>query len=110
MLFDISLFVPNFDFLNVPVLTALKQFLRISFVNTHSARQLILHLVSFLGIPGSDYINANYIDGYRKQNAYIATQGSLPETFGEFWRMIWEQRSAIIVMMTKLEERSRVKN
>uniref|UniRef100_A0A3Q3WEV1 Receptor-type tyrosine-protein phosphatase S n=1 Tax=Mola mola TaxID=94237 RepID=A0A3Q3WEV1_MOLML len=61
------------------------------------------------GIPGSDYINSNYIDGYRKQNAYIATQGSLPETFGEFWRMIWEQRSAIIVMMTKLEERSRVK-
>ncbi|XP_067379125.1 receptor-type tyrosine-protein phosphatase delta-like isoform X25 [Channa argus] len=61
------------------------------------------------GIPGSDYINANYIDGYRKQNAYIATQGALPETFGEFWRMIWEQRSAIIVMMTKLEERSRVK-
>uniref|UniRef100_A0AAV2KV42 Receptor-type tyrosine-protein phosphatase S n=1 Tax=Knipowitschia caucasica TaxID=637954 RepID=A0AAV2KV42_KNICA len=61
------------------------------------------------GIPGSDYINANYIDGYRKQNAYIATQGALPETFGEFWRMIWEQRSAIVVMMTKLEERSRVK-
>ncbi|XP_022614503.1 receptor-type tyrosine-protein phosphatase delta isoform X14 [Seriola dumerili] len=61
------------------------------------------------GIPGSDYINSNYIDGYRKQNAYIATQGSLPETFGDFWRMIWEQRSAIIVMMTKLEERSRVK-
>uniref|UniRef100_A0A3B1ICT4 Receptor-type tyrosine-protein phosphatase S n=1 Tax=Astyanax mexicanus TaxID=7994 RepID=A0A3B1ICT4_ASTMX len=61
------------------------------------------------GIPGSDYINANYIDGYRKQNAYIATQGSLPETFGDFWRMVWEQRSANIVMMTKLEERSRVK-
>ncbi|CAI5668713.1 unnamed protein product [Oreochromis niloticus] len=61
------------------------------------------------GIPGSDYINSNYIDGYRKQNAYIATQGSLPETFGDFWRMIWEQRSATIVMMTKLEERSRVK-
>ncbi|XP_035282791.1 receptor-type tyrosine-protein phosphatase S isoform X37 [Anguilla anguilla] len=61
------------------------------------------------GIPGSDYINANYIDGYRKQNAYIATQGSLPETFGDFWRMLWEQRSANIVMMTKLEERSRVK-
>ncbi|XP_073084645.1 receptor-type tyrosine-protein phosphatase delta isoform X26 [Manis javanica] len=61
------------------------------------------------GIPGSDYVNANYIDGYRKQNAYIATQGALPETFGDFWRMIWEQRSATVVMMTKLEERSRVK-
>ncbi|XP_060552121.1 tyrosine-protein phosphatase Lar-like isoform X3 [Ruditapes philippinarum] len=60
-------------------------------------------------ISGSDYINANYMDGYRKQNAYIATQGPLPETFGDFWRMVWEQRCATIVMMTKLEERSRIK-
>ncbi|XP_058886147.1 receptor-type tyrosine-protein phosphatase delta-like isoform X4 [Acipenser ruthenus] len=66
-------------------------------------------LFAIEGIPGSDYVNSNYIDGYRKQNAYIATQGPLPETFGDFWRMIWEQRSANVVMMTKLEERSRVK-
>lgn len=74
------------------------------------AHHPLLFILFYVGIPGSDYINANYIDGYRKQNAYIATQGSLPETFGEFWRMIWEQRSAIIVMMTKLEERSRVRH
>ncbi|XP_021105538.1 receptor-type tyrosine-protein phosphatase F isoform X12 [Heterocephalus glaber] len=66
-------------------------------------------LTSIDGVPGSDYINANYIDGYRKQNAYIATQGPLPETMGDFWRMVWEQRTAIVVMMTRLEEKSRVK-
>ncbi|XP_076579071.1 protein tyrosine phosphatase receptor type Fa isoform X5 [Chaetodon auriga] len=61
------------------------------------------------GVPGSEYINANYIDGYRKQNAYIATQGPLPETLSDFWRMVWEQRTCTIVMMTRLEEKSRVK-
>uniref|UniRef100_A0A7N8XS09 protein-tyrosine-phosphatase n=1 Tax=Mastacembelus armatus TaxID=205130 RepID=A0A7N8XS09_9TELE len=66
-------------------------------------------LSSIEGVPGSDYMNANYIDGYRRQNAYIATQGSLPETFGDFWRMVWEQHTANIIMMTKLEEKSRVK-
>ncbi|XP_072318766.1 protein tyrosine phosphatase receptor type Db isoform X16 [Eucyclogobius newberryi] len=66
-------------------------------------------LSSIEGVPGSDYINSNYIDGYRRQTAYIATQGPLPETFGDFWRMVWEQHTANIIMMTKLEEKSRVK-
>ncbi|XP_076293559.1 tyrosine-protein phosphatase Lar isoform X3 [Lasioglossum baleicum] len=61
------------------------------------------------GVGGTDYINANYCDGYRKQNAYVATQGPLQETFGDFWRMCWELRSCTIVMMTKLEERTRIK-
>ncbi|XP_050443629.1 tyrosine-protein phosphatase Lar isoform X3 [Adelges cooleyi] len=61
------------------------------------------------GVLGSDYINANYCDGYRKHNAYIATQGPLQETFSDFWRMCWEVRTSTIVMMTKLEERTRVK-
>ncbi|XP_035268880.1 protein tyrosine phosphatase receptor type Fa isoform X7 [Anguilla anguilla] len=66
-------------------------------------------LASVDGVPGSDYINANYIDGYHKQNAYIATQGPLPETLSDFWRMVWEQRTNTVVMMTRLEEKSRVK-
>lgn len=66
-------------------------------------------LQSLDGMLGSDYINANYCDGYRKQNAYVATQGPLQDTFADFWRMCWELRTSTIVMMTKLEERTRIK-
>lgn len=69
--------------------------------------RVVLSQVS--GIPGSDYINANFCDGYHKPNHYIATQGPLPNTVGDFWRMVWEQKSRTIVMMTQLEERGRVK-
>ncbi|XP_042628996.1 receptor-type tyrosine-protein phosphatase S-like isoform X6 [Cyprinus carpio] len=60
------------------------------------------------GVPGGDYINANFIDGYRRQGAYIATQGPMPDTFSDFWRLVWEQHTANIIMITKLEEKSRM--
>ncbi|XP_030594535.1 tyrosine-protein phosphatase non-receptor type 9 isoform X1 [Archocentrus centrarchus] len=57
----------------------------------------------------SDYINASFMDGYKRSNAYIATQGPLPKTFADFWRMVWEQMVLIIVMTTRVVERGRVK-
>ncbi|CAI8031812.1 Receptor-type tyrosine-protein phosphatase kappa [Geodia barretti] len=56
-----------------------------------------------------DFINASYIDGYNKEQQYIATQGPLPNTTVDFWRMVWQERSQSIVMVTNLVEGNRIK-
>ncbi|XP_063404716.1 receptor-type tyrosine-protein phosphatase eta-like [Mytilus trossulus] len=68
--------------------------------------------VKLIGIEdetGSDFINANYIPGKRSKREFIATQGPLPSTKEEMWRMIWEQNVSSIVMLTQLLERGRKK-
>nr|XP_047923287.1 tyrosine-protein phosphatase non-receptor type 11-like isoform X5 [Anser cygnoides] len=66
-------------------------------------------------VPGSDYINANYIksipeDGRNSEHCkiYIATQGCLQTTVNDFWTMVYQENSHVIVMTTKEVERGRV--
>uniref|UniRef100_A0A7N5ZY53 protein-tyrosine-phosphatase n=1 Tax=Anabas testudineus TaxID=64144 RepID=A0A7N5ZY53_ANATE len=66
-------------------------------------------LMSMHNDEGSDYINGNYIPGYKHAKEYIATQGPLPETRNDFWKMVLQQKSPIIVMLTQCNERRRVK-
>ncbi|XP_078656416.1 uncharacterized protein LOC144902749 isoform X2 [Branchiostoma floridae x Branchiostoma belcheri] len=61
------------------------------------------------GRPNSDYINASYIDGYDKVKAFIACQGPKPDTSRDMWRMVWQERSACVVMVTNLVENGRTK-
>ncbi|XP_032364750.1 receptor-type tyrosine-protein phosphatase beta [Etheostoma spectabile] len=59
--------------------------------------------------PCSDYINASYIPGNTFRREYVATQGPLPGTKDDFWKMIWEQNVHNVVMVTQCVEKGRVK-
>lgn len=69
-----------------------------------------VNLPQIPGDPVSVYINANFLKGYEgRKHAYIATQGPLSVTAKDFWRMIWHHHCPIIVMITKLKERTETK-
>nr|XP_060617079.1 receptor-type tyrosine-protein phosphatase epsilon-like [Anolis sagrei ordinatus] len=57
----------------------------------------------------ADYINASYIDGYRAPKRFIAAQGPLPGTVQDFWRMVWQEKTPVIVMLTGLVEQNKRK-
>ncbi|KAJ3321679.1 Tyrosine-protein phosphatase non-receptor type 13 [Boothiomyces sp. JEL0866] len=67
------------------------------------------HSRVILNTEGSDYINASHLTSLDGKKTYIAAQGPVPQSFGDFWQMVWEQNTAVIVMLTKEEEQGRIK-
>ncbi|XP_070563085.1 receptor-type tyrosine-protein phosphatase alpha-like [Ptychodera flava] len=72
---------------------------------TYDHSRVVLELLP--DSPNSDYINASHIDGYKKEKAYICTQGPKKETINDFWRMVWEKNSSCILMATNIYEQGR---
>ncbi|XP_074876243.1 receptor-type tyrosine-protein phosphatase U-like isoform X3 [Buteo buteo] len=58
---------------------------------------------------GNGYINASYVDSYRSPRFFIAAQGPLPGTVVDFWQMVWQEKTSIIVMLTGLVEQNKTK-
>uniref|UniRef100_A0A6A7GA86 Receptor-type tyrosine-protein phosphatase kappa-like isoform X2 n=1 Tax=Hirondellea gigas TaxID=1518452 RepID=A0A6A7GA86_9CRUS len=52
-------------------------------------------------VPDSDYINASYVDSLLTPKYYIAAQGPREGTIPDFWRMVWQMNTRMIIMLTK---------
>lgn len=56
------------------------------------------------------YINANYVIVTKAKREYILTQGPLEKTVDDFWLMVYQQNSSIIVMLCNCFEMLREKS
>lgn len=85
-----------------------KNYVKNRYSNVLPFERTRVHLKTF---EGSDFINANWVDGLSENTgkAYIATQGPTDQTLPEFWLMVWETNVFIIVMLTKEVELGRPK-
>nr|XP_054764980.1 receptor-type tyrosine-protein phosphatase F-like [Lytechinus pictus] len=61
------------------------------------------------GDPHSDYYNANYINDFRGDRAFIASQAPNTASLTAFWRMLWQENVATIIMVTNLIESGKVR-
>ncbi|XP_051824602.1 tyrosine-protein phosphatase non-receptor type 2-like [Antechinus flavipes] len=58
----------------------------------------------------NDYINASFVVMEAAQRKYILTQGPLPNTFGHFWLMVWQQNTRAVVMLNRVTEKNPVQS
>uniref|UniRef100_A0A3B5QTL2 Protein tyrosine phosphatase receptor type Q n=1 Tax=Xiphophorus maculatus TaxID=8083 RepID=A0A3B5QTL2_XIPMA len=79
------------------------------FLNIKPYNNNRVKLLSEPGMAGSDYINASFVSGYLCPNEFIATQGPLPSTVADFWRMIWETGTRTVAMLTQCYEKGRIR-
>ncbi|KAI0252674.1 hypothetical protein BJV78DRAFT_1281525 [Lactifluus subvellereus] len=75
-----------------------------------SARSIQLPLSTpVVSSSTDDYVNASHVQPLGTKRRYIATQGPLPETFNDFWLLVWEQNVHVIVMLTREVEGTTIK-
>ncbi|KAI0063162.1 hypothetical protein BV25DRAFT_451974 [Artomyces pyxidatus] len=72
-------------------------------------KPLQLPLTTPAETSSDDYVNASYVQPLGTKKRYIATQGPLPETFNDFWTLVWEQNVHVIVMLTREVEGATIK-
>jgi len=63
-----------------------------------------VRLATFNSDPSTDYINANYVRDRSGKFTWIAAQGPMDSTINNFWRMIWEKKIPVVIMLTKTVE------
>ncbi|GIY77065.1 receptor-type tyrosine-protein phosphatase T [Caerostris darwini] len=66
-------------------------------------------LVNLKTTNGSDYVHANFIDGYKDPHRYIATQGPMVNTVTDFWYMAWQEKVSKIIMIANVIETGKCK-
>lgn len=56
----------------------------------------------------SSYINAVKVDGFQNPKRYIVTQQPMPNTIGDFWRLIHENNVNVIISLNDINLKKKV--